>query len=251
MQDVLSRDLGQERARAVFRDAGYLAGAEFAKNVLDTALPLGGFIAQLQETMRSMKMGILRMEAFDELTGALTLTVVYLKYMDAVKELKHASASMNKVILLQNKVKIRYVNNTNLLEYLYMKYGVESGSQLDRLWQQYKTEKVEREKMEAVEADLEFYSGELVKQLKKYRLFDPLVWTHQAAAILDNKEMVEVRHGLILRRQNLRKQMEYNAENAKAGQDEIKELVTAYPQYAKEVLEAVSAYEKRGQEPAR
>ena len=177
--------------------------------------------------------------------AAVVLTILFVKYKEADREMRAASGSLNKVILLQNKVKIRYVNNTSLLDYYYMKYNVGSAKKLAQLWEQYQVERQERQRLLETEEDLEFHSAQMVKQLKRYRLFDPIIWTHQTQAILDKKEMVEVRHNLILRRQNLRKQMDYNSENGKEAKDEIMALVREYPKYAKEILSLVSDYEKR------
>ncbi|MBD5541199.1 MAG: hypothetical protein HDR00_08395 [Lachnospiraceae bacterium] len=176
---------------------------------------------------------------------AAVLMVLFLRYKEAEREYRSASQSYNKVILLQNTVKIRYVNNTGLLDYLYMKYGTDSAAAFSQLWKKYQVEKEEREKMRQTELDLDYYSGCLVKQLKNYQLFDPVIWVHQAGALLDAKEMVEVRHGLNLRRQNLRKQIDYNESNAAQAKEELMELVKAYPKYAGEILDMVSVYEKR------
>lgn len=177
--------------------------------------------------------------------AAVTLTVIYMKYQDMDLEMRTAGRSLNKIILLQNKVKIRYVNNTNLLDYLYMKYGVGSKQELTRLWEDYVKEREVREKMDRAEEDLDFHEEALVERLKKHHLFDPMVWLHQPLALMNNKEMVEVRHGLIMRRQKLRKQMEFNNHNAEAAQEEIKGLVGDYPHYANEILKMVSEYEEK------
>lgn len=179
--------------------------------------------------------------------AALALTVLFVKYKEADRELHAASRSYNKVIVLQNKVKIRYVNNTALLDYLYMKYNAESAAKLEDLWGKYQVEKEERKRIEETEEDLDFHSKQLVRQLKNYQLFDPVIWVHQTRALLDPKEMVEVRHSLILRRQSLRKQMDYNQETAENAKKEIMELVKEYPRYAEEILDMVSVYEKRYQ----
>ena len=55
--------------------------------------------------------------------------------------------------------------------------------------------------------------------------------------MLDSKEMVEIRHGLVDRRQKLRTQMEYNKGLVTAGQKEIKDTIENYPQYKDEILE--------------
>lgn len=177
--------------------------------------------------------------------AAIALTAIYMKYVEAVGERKRASNSLNKVILLQNRVKIRYVNNTNLLDYLYMKFEIKSAKELAVMWEQYLSEKEERARIKETMKDLSFSQEQLVRLLRKYRLHDPMIWLHQAEAILDPKEMVEVRHALITRRQKLRKQMEFNTQNAEQAQQQVRELVGEYPQYAKEILQMVSDYEER------
>lgn len=176
--------------------------------------------------------------------AAAAITYFYVCFTDAEKELQRVNSGINRLILLQNTVKIRYVNNKNLLDYLYLKYKVGSASELDLLWKRYQEEVEERRKIEETEEEYNFYQKELLKTLRQYNIKDPNVWAHQAIAIIDNKEMVEIRHGLIERRQNIRKQMDYNTNIAQTAQNEIKDIVDKYPQYAKEIVNIVSEYEK-------
>lgn len=174
---------------------------------------------------------------------ALALTVLAVKYMDADRELERVQRTANRLIQLQNKVKIRYVNNTNLLEYLYMKYGVESGKKLEKLYRQYQNEKEQRKQFAEAEAKREYYREQLLAQLARYHIQYPERISGQAAVILDHKEQVEARHELILRRQSLRKQMEYNDNVLKEARQEIRDLVTAYPRYAAEITDMVDKYD--------
>ena len=75
MLDVLSKAHGPEEANEYFRSAGFLAGTEFARNTLDLNVDFDTFVANLQTTLQSLKIGILRMEAFDASTGNMVLTV--------------------------------------------------------------------------------------------------------------------------------------------------------------------------------
>lgn len=177
--------------------------------------------------------------------AALALLIVYMKYTDAAKEKTTASRSLNRVILLQNRVKIRYVNNTNLLDYLYLKFGITSAGELEKLREQYQEEKEERNRMKETMQDLSFSQEQMVRLLRRYKLHDPLIWLHQADALLDPREMVEVRHALITRRQKLRKQIDFNTANAENAQKQVKDMVADYPQYAKETLRRVSDYEEK------
>ncbi len=177
--------------------------------------------------------------------AAITLTVLFVKYSDASKEVTTVENCIAKIVTLQNKVKIRYVNNKQLLDYLYLKYGVSKGAELETLWNKYSEEKSERKKFEKAEEDLVFYKKSLVNNLAKYRIRDPEIWIKQAAALVDPKEMVEIRHELIGRRQALRKQMENNKEIAEKAQEEIRDLSNSYPQYTMEIMEMVAVYEEK------
>jgi len=73
--DALSSEFGLARANDMFRSAGFLAGTEFAKNVLDLKLDFAAFISHLQEAMKMLKVGILRMEFFNPEDGSIVLTV--------------------------------------------------------------------------------------------------------------------------------------------------------------------------------
>lgn len=75
MLDALSKAHGRDAANGYFRQAGFLAGTEIARNMLDLSVPFNTFVAQLQKTLRTLKIGILRMEAYDCVTGAIELTV--------------------------------------------------------------------------------------------------------------------------------------------------------------------------------
>jgi predicted hydrocarbon binding protein len=75
MLDVLSQEYGLDAANEFFRRAGHLAGSEYAKNALDINQDFDEFVSQLQESLKELKVGILRMEAFDADSGELILTV--------------------------------------------------------------------------------------------------------------------------------------------------------------------------------
>ena len=75
MLDVLSKAYGLEKANNHFRQAGFLAGLEFAKYTLDLKVDFNTFIANLQKALQDLKVGILRMEVFDPVTGNIVLTV--------------------------------------------------------------------------------------------------------------------------------------------------------------------------------
>lgn len=173
---------------------------------------------------------------------AVAVTVVWVKYTDGDNELGRVEKAINKLIQLQNKVKIRYVNNRSLTDYLCIKYGTDSAASLERLWGQYQQEKEERREYAQAEAKREDCQRELLGRMTNYRITSPERWLNQPGALLDRREMVEIRHDLILRRQALRKQMDYNTNVAETARKEIMDVADKYPDYADEIQAMVERF---------
>ena len=138
---------------------------------------------------------------------------IFIKMSSNQTEIKRSEVNMNHAIVLLNKVKFKYVNVTNAVDYAREKYHVKNAYELKYLWEQYLNEVKEREKFRQTNEDLEYFNTKLVRLLKRYRLYDASVWINQSSALVDKKEMVEVKHNLIVRRQKLRSRIEYNMQN--------------------------------------
>lgn len=156
---------------------------------------------------------------------ALIVCGIYLKIQNDASEIAVAERNQNRAIVLQNKVKIKYVNIENAVDYACEKYHVRSAKELEEQWQYYLEAVKEREKYQRTNEDLEYFNGRLVRILSKYQLYDAQVWVTQAIALVDPKEMVEVKHDLITRRQKLRGRMEYNLGIIKEQKSEAEQLL--------------------------
>ena len=168
------------------------------------------------------------------LSGALGGMMVW-RYQNDGMELKKAQANINRAIVLMNKVKFKYVNVTNAVDYACEKYHVKNSYELSYIWDQYLEAVKEREKYERTNDELEYFNDKLVRQLHAYRLYDARIWIHQAKALMDKKEMVEVKHELLVRRQKLRTGMESQAENIRTARKESENLVKNRPGGSKEI----------------
>ena len=84
---------------------------------------------------------------------------------------------------------------------------------------------------------------ELLSFLKAVHIKDPSVFAFQPSILMEESEMTEMRHNLIIQRQRLKKGMDFNAYNLEQSKHEIEQLVKDYPQYAREILAIVSQYE--------
>ena len=175
--------------------------------------------------------------------ASIACAVTAIKYMEAGKEQGRIQNEMNKLIQLQNTVKIRYVNNRKLLEFLYLKYHVENGEKLSKLWQAYQLEKEERRQFTEAQAQSEYFGKQLVSALSAHRVKYPDRWLCQVQALIDPREMVEIRHDLIIRRQRVREQMDYNRKLAEEAKQEIEDIAKLYPEYAREIIELLDSKE--------
>lgn len=135
---------------------------------------------------------------------------VFLKYQDCVRGIKKCDINRNHAISLENRVKIKYVNMKNAVDYACEKYHVNNSYELNYNYEQYIDMVRDRELFRRTSDELEYYNRELVRQLERIKLYDTRVWINYANALVDKKDMVELKHDLLVRRQKLRTRMEYN-----------------------------------------
>ena len=152
---------------------------------------------------------------------------------------------MSKAIGLLNRTKIKYINNVSVLDYDRQKYGVKSAKDFEGLWGEYcKAKEYERKFKENTE-QLHQSNENLLHLLEEYQVADPEVWLIQTYAILDNREMVEIRHELSQRRQKLREQVAYNNAMKTAMTGRIQRVLEKNPQNARQLQEVVIGFERR------
>ncbi|MBP1754188.1 MAG: putative rane protein [Firmicutes bacterium] len=148
----------------------------------------------------------------------------------------------NRQIMLMNKVKIKSVNNRNYLDYSYSKYMVNDYEQFNIAWEEYVRMKDEARRYQSNTELLEFFHDELVHELKKFGIVDSEIWIYQPSAILDNKEMVEVRHRLNVRRQKLRDRIDMNNQQKEDALTAIRQVMKNYPDCVSEAEKLLRRY---------
>ena len=243
IKDDLARLEGEKQAY-LYRKGELKASIANSKGmVMIIMLAMGLLLFMLAVMQFGFEMEVMIGYFLTIIVGAVVLTILFVRYQDQIKDLSRAEKGINRIILLQNTVKIRYVNNVNLLDYLYVKYNVKNSKEWKMLFDLYEEEKRAREINEQNEEELDYYQSELLKVLRNFQLSDPRLWVRCPLALYDHKEMVEIRHEHIIRRQKLRAQMDYNKRMAKEGEKELRSLIAEYPQYSKEILGMMDRYE--------
>lgn len=170
--------------------------------------------------------------------------IVFWRMQNDEREIKKAQASINRAITLLNSVKLKYVNITNAVDYPCEKYHVHNSDELNYIWEQYLEAVKEREKYQRTNEDLEYFTSRLIRDLHAYHLYDAKIWIHQTHALLDKKEMVEVKHELLVRRQKLRDRIETQISNIQNAKSEIEKLLKDYSQHENEIREVLNSLDK-------
>ena len=75
LRDVIESRLGTEETDKIFYDAGKMAGQAFHEHFLEGAENVAAFVKKLQNVLKEMKIGVLRIESMTEDAEKLTLTV--------------------------------------------------------------------------------------------------------------------------------------------------------------------------------
>lgn len=179
------------------------------------------------------------------LTVIMAMVLVLYIFLEIKKnkyEYKMLDVKLNKLVLLMNKVKIKEVNNRNYLEYTYQKYNINSAKELQLMWEEFVRIKDENKRYQDNTQLLEFYNNELVQELKKVGIKDAEVWIYQPNAIIDQREMVEVRHRLNVRRQNLRDRIETNTKQREEALITIQSLIMEFPESQMEAIQLLNRY---------
>ncbi len=177
------------------------------------------------------------------LLAAISSTVIFLESNRNRRDMALSERKMDKAISLLNRVKIKCVNNLNLLDYNKQKFGVEDAAEFERYWNEYiRAKEYERRFRENTE-QLNFYCDELIDFLKAQEVLDCDIWIGQVLAIADKREMVEIRHKLNAQRQILRDRIEYNENVKKDYVAGIDAILKENPENKEEILKIVESYQ--------
>lgn len=179
------------------------------------------------------------------ITGIMAVFAIFYIVVESrrsVYRLRMAEKKLNKVVALTNKVKIKYVNSTNVLEYSYEKYRVHSYQELQFLWTEFVRAKDEIEMYKKNTDLLGSYNEALLWELQNKGIADSNVWLYQPEALVDKKEMVEVRHRLNNRRQKLREQIEFNNKQLDICKNSLLSLKKNYHEYQAAIDDIMHMY---------
>jgi hypothetical protein len=248
----------EERDSMLKSDMGYLEGekedlkfmrGEYTDNiarirgVMTTLLILGfitlGIIAAVAVVGKvTVTVYVLAVLAF----VALVFAIGYARYSVVSADVKTNDARLSKAVSLLNKVKVKYINNTNTMEYIYDKYGVNSSNELEYSWGLYNTMVRDMLKYSETNKDIRKLKEELLHNLRKFGIHEPEIWLSQVRALADPREMVEVRHSLNQSRQKIRENLEMSERMRVNAVTALRAAVSENPGMAELIQDILTPY---------
>lgn len=175
--------------------------------------------------------------------SALLAIGLYAMLSTARRNVLITQKKLDKATTLLNKIKIKYVNIASTVEYERAKYNVKNSHELNAQYNLYLEVKSERKRVAMMTEQLSETEVKLETLLRQLDLYDPHIWLAQSKALIDPKEMVEVRHELTTRRQKLRAKIRYNENRIEEAKKNIMWIAVNNPDKKRDVMEILDNYE--------
>lgn len=176
------------------------------------------------------------------LLAAISSTVIFAESNRNRRSVVLAGRKINKAISLLNRVKIKYINNRNVIDYNREKFHVRSAADFEKQWIEYRRAKEYERKFQENTEQLIRQQEHLLDQLRDIQISEPDLWLSQTLAIIDQREMVEIRHALNVQRGKLRERISYNEEAKQNMVARIDRVIAEYPGMKEEIIKIVKKY---------
>lgn len=175
---------------------------------------------------------------------ATVFTIIFMRDSYIKRKNRSSLRYLNRIIPMLNAIKMKYVNITSAVNYVYSNYDIDSSKELEYLWNNYQNEKRDRELYNRNNMDIEVCNDRVMGFLNKKKLYDPKVWRFQALALVRQEEMVEVKQRLIQRRQKIKDQIDSNMNSVKLERDEIDRIMKEHNFYVPEIIEIIQSVDR-------
>ncbi|MCR5684815.1 MAG: hypothetical protein K6G81_05260 [Lachnospiraceae bacterium] len=142
---------------------------------------------------------------------------------------------LNRANVLLNKIKIKYVNTTNALEYSYEKYGVNSAKELKHKWSGFVHDREEEQRYRKNSQLLVGYEDNLERLLKGLGLKKADSWVNQPSVLVSRRELSEFKDGVTNRKNKLRAQLDFNLRQQDSTMNDIEGLKRKYSDFGKTI----------------
>lgn len=138
---------------------------------------------------------------------------ITLKYQYCSREIAQCDVNTKHAISIENHVKIKYVNAQSAVTYTCERFHVNNSYELNKLYELYMEAIREKERFRKINGDLDYYNRQLINALTLNKINEPQMWISNAGAIVNNQEMVELKHDILERRHKVKNRLDVNVDN--------------------------------------
>lgn len=176
------------------------------------------------------------------LLAAISATVIFVESNRNRSGNVLVGRKINKAISLLNRVKIKYINNRNAIDYNMEKFHVKNAADFEKQWIEYRRAKEYERKFQENTEQLNRQQESLMDLLAHRQVAEPELWLSQTLAITDQREMVEIRHALNVQRGKLRERISYNEDAKRNMLARIDQVIAEHPQMKEEIVGIIKKY---------
>jgi len=169
---------------------------------------------------------------------------VYLKLQNNEDQKKKTNTNRNQAIMLLNKMKIKYVNAKNAVDYAREKYHVRNAKEFQNIWEKYLEAAKQKEKYELMNEDMEYFENKLRKALKEFRFFDSNLWVQKPRVFFEEEAAEKENSVLMTQRDHERTRIEFLSKSLKRQREETQNFVSQNDVKDEEVQSILDSIDK-------
>lgn len=148
-----------------------------------------------------------------------------MKLQSNKEEKQKTNTNQNQAIALLNKTKIKYVNIKNAVDYSREKYHVKNAREFQDTWTKYLEEVKQREKIDTIHDDMEYFENKLKMALRENRFFQGNFWMENPRALFDNEAMDTQKKDLVNKKDTIYSRIEFLSKSLKRQREDIQKLL--------------------------
>lgn len=181
------------------------------------------------------------------IAGAFAVSIIAV-ILKTRRDVAITEAKLNKVLVMMNSARIKYINTANYLDYVYKKYRVKNSYELVKKYGLYQEMKEEQARAMRMTHSLSKAENALLHELDRLGIVDTSIWLSKIKALYNNNDMMDVRHDLVVRRKEIRTRIEDCESKIDDIKMNIRVITKRYPQYMEETMAVLDEFERRNEE---
>ena len=166
---------------------------------------------------------------------------IFIRMQMDQRELTRTEKNYNYAIELLNKVRLKYVNVKNALDYTSEKLGVGNSYELEFAMDEYYEMLKREQSFEQVKENITYYEDLFERKLAGFHLKNRKSWLLKPEIFVDETKMLLLKQELYKREEKLKKELKSRIQSIRASRDEMNRLLIRQPDVSKEIVDILDS----------